>query len=205
MLPGPPRELQPLWGEASKTDAFAAAVAGATTYEQRMLRIFGLPESEIAGTMRDARESGIDIDRLEITTCLRRGELEIVTRYEPDSAAIYEAFDALVRERHGALLFSDDGSTIDQQVAAMLRRLGWRIGVAESCTGGLLAGRLTELAGSSDYMVGGVTAYSNEVKSGGGRGRSGVDRCAWRGLGGGRDRARRRCARRCWAPTSASA
>ena len=93
VLPGPPRELQPLWREASKTDAFAAAVAGATTYEQTMLRIFGLPESEIADTMREARESGIDIDRLEITTCLRRGELEIVTRYEPDPAAIYEAFE----------------------------------------------------------------------------------------------------------------
>jgi PncC family amidohydrolase len=166
VLPGPPRELQPLWREASRTDAFAAAVAGATTYEQKMLRIFGLPESEIAGTMREARSNGIDIDRLEITTCLRRGELEIVTRFEPESEAIYSAFEALIRERHGALLFSDDGSTIDQQVAAMLRQLGWRIGVAESCTGGLLAGRLTDLAGSSDYVVGGITAYSNEVKSG---------------------------------------
>jgi nicotinamide-nucleotide amidase len=166
VLPGPPRELQPLWREAMKTEAFMAAVTGAVSYELKMLRIFGLPESEIAGTMREARENGIDIDRLEITTCLRRGELEIVTRYEPGEASIYDAFEALIRERHGALLFSDDGSTIDQQVAGLLRGLDWKIGVAESCTGGLLAARLTDLAGSSDYMIGGVTAYSNEVKEG---------------------------------------
>ncbi len=165
VLPGPPRELQPLWETAVATEAFAAAVAGATTYRQTMLRIFGLPESEIAETMRQAREAGIDIDRLEITTCLRRGELEIVTRFEPDEQAIYDDFEAVIRERHGALLFSDDGSTIDQQVAATLRTLSWTIGVAESCTGGLLAGRLTELAGASDYMLGAITAYSNAVKS----------------------------------------
>jgi nicotinamide-nucleotide amidase len=165
VLPGPPRELQPLWREACKTEAFMAAVVDATHYEQKMLRIFGLPESEIAGTMREAREDGIDIDQLEITTCLRRGELEIVTRFEPDSEAIYSAFEALIRDRHGALLFSDDGSTIDEQVAELLRGLSWKIAVAESCTGGLLAGRLTDLAGSSEYMVGGVTAYSNEAKS----------------------------------------
>jgi nicotinamide-nucleotide amidase len=164
VLPGPPRELQPLWATAAATDAFAAAVTGATTYDQTMLRIFGLPESEIVGTMREARERGIDIDRLEITTCLRRGELEIVTRYEPSEADVYAAFEAIVREKHGPLLFSDDGSTIDQQVAGLLRGLGWTIAVAESCTGGLLAGRLTELPGSSDYMIGGVTAYSNAVK-----------------------------------------
>ncbi len=164
VLPGPPRELQPLWVEATKTDAFAAAVAGATEYRQTMLRIFGLPESEIAETMRQAREAGVDIDALEITTCLRRGELEIVTRFEPAQQAIYQGFEDIVRDRHGPLLFSDDGSTIDQQVAALLRGLGWQIGVAESCTGGLLAGRLTELPGSSDYMIGGITAYSNAVK-----------------------------------------
>ncbi len=170
VLPGPPRELQPMWSAAVQTDAFRAAIAGATEYRQHMLRLFGIPESEIAATMRQARDAGITIDDLEITTCLRRGEVEIVTRYEPDRQAVYEAFDALVRERHGDTLFSDDGTSVDVQVAALLR--GERnaatsartIAVAESCTGGLLLGRLTDLPGSSRYVRGGVVAYSNEAK-----------------------------------------
>jgi len=170
VLPGPPRELQPMWSAAVATEAFRAAVAGATEYRQVMLRMFGIPESEIAETLRQARDGGIDIDRLEITTCLRRGEVEVVTRFEPAQQEIYDAFDALVRERHAGTLFSDDGTSIDAQVAALLR--GERdaatsarsIAVAESCTGGLLLGRLTDLPGSSDYVLGGIVAYSNEAK-----------------------------------------
>jgi nicotinamide-nucleotide amidase len=171
VLPGPPGELQPMWGAAVETEAFRAAVAGATEYRQVMLRMFGIPESEIAETLRRARDGGIDIDRLEITTCLRRGEVELVTRYEPAEQEIYAAFDALVRERHADTLFSDDGTSVDAQVAALLR--GERdaatsarsIAVCESCTGGLLLGRLTDLPGSSDYVRGGVVAYTNEAKS----------------------------------------
>ncbi len=73
-----------------------------------------------------------------------------------------------MRERHADTLFSEDGSTVDEQVAAALRGDGARaactIATAESCTGGLLAARLTELAGSSEYFKGGIVAYSNEVK-----------------------------------------
>ena len=94
---------------------------------------------------------------LEITTCLRRGEIEIATRYEPGAEADYDAFEAAMRARHGDTLFSRDGSTIDEQVAALLLRPPLRtIGVAESCTGGLMAGRLTDRAGSSAYVLGGA-------------------------------------------------
>jgi nicotinamide-nucleotide amidase len=165
VLPGPPRELQPMWTAARGRPAFARAIAGATTYTQTMLRLFGIPESEIAATLRFAEESGVDLERIEITTCLRRGEVEIVTRYEPDAGDVYAAFEAIVRDRHADTLFSDDGSTVDQQVAGMLIEGGLSLGVAESCTGGLLAGRLTDLAGASAYMLGGVVAYSNDVKT----------------------------------------
>jgi competence/damage-inducible protein CinA-like protein len=168
VLPGPPRELQPMWQAAVQTEAVGAALTGATEYRQRMLRLFGIPESEIAETLRVAERQGVDLSALEITTCLRRGEIEVVTRYEPSAETAYDTFERVVRERHSDTLFSDDGRSIDQLVADLLRgRAGTRprtIATAESCTGGLLAGRLTDLAGSSDYVRGGLVVYSNEAK-----------------------------------------
>ena len=89
VLPGPPRELQPMWPLAVETAAVQRAIAGRTTYRQDMVRMFGLPESGLADTLRDAEQRVDGFDRLEITTCLRRGEVEMVTRYEPDAADIY--------------------------------------------------------------------------------------------------------------------
>lgn len=165
VLPGPPRELQPMWGQAVETDAWREAVAGAKVYRQRMLRLFGIPESEIAETLREAERQGIALDALEITTCLRGGEIEIVTRFEPEAEDSYEAFARLVEERHADTLYSTDGATVDDQVAELLAGDRPRtIAVAESCTGGLLAARLTSPPGASTYVVGGVVAYSNELK-----------------------------------------
>jgi nicotinamide-nucleotide amidase len=163
VLPGPPRELQPMWPIAVETEAVQRAIAGRTTYRQEMVRMFGLPESGLADTLRDAEHIVDGFDRLEITTCLRRGEIEIVTRYEPDAASIYAKLMEVLRERHGREIFSEDGSLVDDQVARLLA--GRRIAIAESCTGGLLAARLTERPGSSAYVAGGVVAYANEAKT----------------------------------------
>jgi nicotinamide-nucleotide amidase len=162
VLPGPPRELQPMWPIAVETGVVQHAIAGRTTYRQDTVRMFGLPESGLADTLRDAEGSITGFERLEITTCLRRGELEIVTRYEPGAADVYAQLVALLRERHGSAVFSEDGSYVDDQVAQLL--VGRRIATAESCTGGLLAARLTERSGSSAYLAGGVVAYANEAK-----------------------------------------
>jgi nicotinamide-nucleotide amidase len=164
VLPGPPRELQPIWREALKTEALRAALSRVAVYRQRTLRLFGIPESEIAETLRVAEREGVPLDRLEVTTCLKRGEIEIVTRYEPDAEPTYEQFAEVVRRRHSDTLFSDNGSSVDEQVADRLRALARSIATAESCTGGLLAARLTDPAGASDYMKGGIVAYSNEAK-----------------------------------------
>jgi nicotinamide-nucleotide amidase len=126
-----------------------------------MLRLFGIPESEIAETLRVASD-GIDLSPLEITTCLRRGELEVVIRSEPSADGQSQSLIDLIADRHSNTLFSTDGSTIDDQVAELLR--GRRIAVGESCTGGLLAARLTERPGASEYFAGGVVAYSDEAK-----------------------------------------
>jgi nicotinamide-nucleotide amidase len=162
VLPGPPRELHESWERALETDLLRDALGAATDYEQRMLRMFGIPESEIAETLRVV-EQEVDFSGLEITTCLRRGELEVVIRSDPDSdTSALELIDR-ISERHSNTLFSTDGSTIDQQVAELLTDR--RVGVGESCTGGLLSARLTERPGSSRYFAGGVVAYSNEAKS----------------------------------------
>jgi nicotinamide-nucleotide amidase len=168
VLPGPPRELQPMWKQAVATEAWRGAVAGSRDYRQGMLRLFGIPESEIAETLRHAEREGVDLASLEITTCLRSGEIEIVTRYEPAAEAAYEAFVRIVADRHADTLYSTDGSSVDEQVASLLRGDGGEpkrtIAVAESCTGGLLAARLTNPPGASEYVLGGIVAYANEVK-----------------------------------------
>jgi nicotinamide-nucleotide amidase len=168
VLPGPPRELQPMWRQAVATEAWRTAIAGARAYRRQMLRLFGIPESEIAETLRQAEREGIDLARLEITTCLRGGEIEVVTRYEPDAQGVYDTFAGLVATRHADTLYSVDGTTVDDRVASLLRgdseRATRTIAVAESCTGGLLAARLTDPPGASAYMLGGVAAYSDEVK-----------------------------------------
>jgi nicotinamide-nucleotide amidase len=162
VLPGPPRELQPMWKAAVATEAFQSVIAGAPEYRHGMLRLFGIPESEIASTLRAAEAAGLSLQQLEITTCLRRSEIEVSTRYQPAAEPEYAALVQFVRERHGAALFSEDGSTVDEQVIGLLN--GRSVAVAESCTGGLMAARLTERPGSSTYFRGGIVVYSNEAK-----------------------------------------
>jgi len=165
VLPGPPRELAQMWQAAvSGSDLLAGVLDGAVEHRRDMLRLFGIPESEIAATLRAAQETGIDLARLEITTCLRRGEVEVVTRYEPQEAAHYERLASFIRERHGERLFSEDGSSVDDQVCTLLAQAGATIAVAESCTGGLLCARLTERAGASQVVRGGLVVYSDEAK-----------------------------------------
>jgi nicotinamide-nucleotide amidase len=163
VLPGPPRELQPMWEVALATEPVQSAIEGRTRYTQHTLRLFGLPESALAETLREAEGDVDGFDRLEITTCLRGGELEMVTRAEPEDSAAYGALAAFVGERHPEELYSTDGAHVDDLVVGLLE--GRRVATAESCTAGLLAARLTERPGSSEYVAGGVVAYSNEAKA----------------------------------------
>jgi nicotinamide-nucleotide amidase len=164
VLPGPPRELQPMWQAAIAAPPVRDALARATPLHGYTLRMFGIPESEIAKSLREIEADGVDLASLEITTCLRRGEIEIDVRYrdgaEGEAGAVREA----LRARHPRHLFSLDGETIDSQVAGLLA--GRRLGLAESCSGGLLAARITDRPGASAYMAGSVVAYSNEAKTG---------------------------------------
>jgi nicotinamide-nucleotide amidase len=163
VLPGPPRELQTMWETALETGAAADVIARATPYQSASLRLFGIPESEIAQTLREIGDE-VDLSPLEITTCLRRAELHVDIRHREGAEEVRERVVEGIVQRHAGFIFSSDGSTIDEQVAWLLA--GRKIGLGESCTAGLLAARLTERPGASEYMAGGVVAYSNEAKTG---------------------------------------
>ena len=152
-----------MWETARATDAFAAAIAGAPEYRREIVRLFGIPESEIANTLRAAEEQGLSLAPLEITTCLRRGEIEVATSYEPPAQPAYDAFLEFLRSRHADTLFSADGSTIDEQVAGPAGR-PHRSLPPSPAPGGGLAERLTDRAGSSAYFLGALVVYSNEAK-----------------------------------------
>ena len=163
VLPGPPRELQPMWAAAVETEPVRELLARATPLRGYTMRMLGVPESEIAKSLREMEAGGLGLDAVEITTCLRRGEIEIDVRYRDEAEAVAEGVRQGLVERHREETFSLDGETIDAQVATLL--LGRRLALAESCSGGLLAARITDLAGASEYFTGGVVAYSNEAKS----------------------------------------
>jgi nicotinamide-nucleotide amidase len=151
-----------MWPAALAAGPVQAALAGAAELRQQTLRLWGTPEAELAATLRrvDHQLAG-----LEITTCLRDGELEIVARYGTDAEPAYRTLRQAIETDFPDTLFSVDGATVDEQVAAALSSGGRTIAVGESCTGGLLTGRLTAAAGSSAWVLGGVAAYANSAKA----------------------------------------
>ncbi|HSS33754.1 MAG TPA: competence/damage-inducible protein A [Solirubrobacterales bacterium] len=163
VLPGPPRELQPMWGPAQATAPVREILARATALHGYTMRMFGVPESEIAKSLREMEGEGVDLAAVEITTCLRKGEIEIDVRYRDEATGVAdEVRDGLV-QRHPKETFSVDGETIDSIVAKLLA--GRKLGLAESCSGGLMAARITDLPGASEYFMGSAVSYSNAAKS----------------------------------------
>jgi nicotinamide-nucleotide amidase len=160
VLPGPPSELQGMWPAAVASEPVRVALAEATELRQRTLRLRGVLESELAATLRRVDHQ---LTGLEVTTCLGDGELEIVTRYGPDAEPAYERLQQVIGSDYGNRLFST-GPTVDELIAAALADRGWTVAVGESCTGGLLAARLTAAPGSSAWVLGGVAAYANSAK-----------------------------------------
>jgi nicotinamide-nucleotide amidase len=163
VLPGPPRELRALWAAALETAPMRALMAAVPPAAVRLLRYYGLSEAEIAATLR-ALEENRDIGGVEVTTCLRRSELEVDLRPRPGAEDAATWLAGQLAERHADRLVSADGTSTDELLAGALLTAGLTVGTAESCTGGLLAGRLTDRPGSSLYVAGGVVSYSNEAK-----------------------------------------
>ncbi len=162
VLPGPPRELQPMWRTSLQTQPIMEILATAPKLERRIIRLFGMPESELAMSLRSIEDGGLDLSSLEITTCLRKGEIEIATTFDETVRDTYTKFEGEILARHGNLLFALNGETVDEIIVERLGEL--TLAVGESCTGGLVAARLCERPGSSDHFRGGVVAYSNSAK-----------------------------------------
>ena len=160
VLPGPPAELQGMWPTAVAAAPTRSALAGAAELRQETVRLWGTLEAELAATLREHED---ELTGLEITTCLRDGELEIVTRFAPAAQQAYDRLGTLLAEVYGDTVFST-GPTLDDLVAGGFAERGLTVATAESCTGGLLAARLTERPGSSAWVLGGVTAYANSAK-----------------------------------------
>lgn len=166
VLPGPPGELRPMWDDAVRAAPVAVVLARATELRQAELRAYGPPEAELAGLLRDheQRHGSLEEAGLEVTTCVRDGELEVVTRYRPEAQPAYDALAAMLRERLAGV-FAEGGAKVDDVVAEALLARGATVATAESCTAGLLAGRLADRPGSSAYLVGGFVTYANEAKT----------------------------------------
>ena len=155
------RELKRLWPGAVESDALQRVLARTERPGRRVLRFFGASESAIAQALADA---GGDGDGVEATICARDFEIHVDLIVEPGSEhRADELADALAvpLERY---LFARDESTVQELVLDLCRSRGLTLGTAESCTGGLVAARLTAIPGSSDVFRGGIVAYADEVK-----------------------------------------
>jgi nicotinamide-nucleotide amidase len=160
-LPGPPGELQRIWRAALERPELEELFARANNPTHQILRFFGLPESAVAGVVGGA---GGEAEGLEVTICAHDLEVQVDLVVPPGAESQAERIAAALREAHPRALFAEDGQPVEALVLDEARALGWRIATAESCTGGMVSARLTNVPGSSEVVRGGVVAYDDEVK-----------------------------------------
>jgi nicotinamide-nucleotide amidase len=168
LLPGPPRELQPMLN--ALCDGVLSDRCGAERTYRRTLFVTGRGESHVEEAVQPlyARWLGED-PPIETTILATPGQIELhlsLRAADRGSAeARLEEAQAAVVAALGPDVFSTDGRSMEEIVGALLRERRWTIAAAESCTGGLLLSRLTDVPGSSDYVAGGAVLYSNELKT----------------------------------------
>jgi nicotinamide-nucleotide amidase len=161
ILPGPPPELQRLWPRALETPPVQRVIARAPAREHAVLRFFGTPESAVAEALAAAGGEG---DGVNVTICARDFEIHVDLFVEPGAESHAASIVDSLRGRLGGYLFGEDERTISEIVLDLCRARGLTLATAESCTGGLVAARLTSVPGSSDVFRGSVVAYANDVK-----------------------------------------
>jgi nicotinamide-nucleotide amidase len=160
VLPGPPAELQRLWPRALVSAPVRRLLQHVPALERRYLRVFGASESAVAKALADA---GGDGDGVEATICARDFEIHVDLLVEPGAEARADELTAGLVEPLGRYLFAQDELPVAALVLEACRAREFRLATAESCTGGMVAERLTAIPGSSDVFVGGIVAYSDEL------------------------------------------
>ncbi|MGH3060241.1 MAG: CinA family nicotinamide mononucleotide deamidase-related protein, partial [Gaiellaceae bacterium] len=161
-LPGPPAELRRLWPRVVESGQFGRVVARAERPRHTVLRLFGPSESAVA---RVLEEEGGEGGGLDVTVCAQDLEIRVDLLARGDGEERAGRVAAALRERFESELFAEDERTVGEIVLARCRELGLRLATAESCTGGLVGARLTDVAGASEAYAGGVVAYSDDLKT----------------------------------------
>ncbi|HWB21281.1 MAG TPA: nicotinamide-nucleotide amidohydrolase family protein, partial [Gaiellaceae bacterium] len=163
-LPGPPRELQALWARALETAPFQELLAGVQKPERRVIRYFGVSESAVAQALADA---GGDGDGVEATICAREFEIHVDLIVEAGADRRADALEDALTKPLEAFVYvhGDERGPVEEIVLALCRHRGLTLATAESCTGGMVAERLTGIPGASDVFLGAVVAYADEVKA----------------------------------------
>jgi competence/damage-inducible protein CinA-like protein len=161
ILPGPPSELQRLWPSALEMDAFRELLARTQPPERRVMRFFGVSESAVARALADA---GGDGEGVEVTICARDFEIHVDLVVERGAETRADELAERMLPPIERFLYGQDERPIEQHVLELCRERGYTLATAESCTGGLVAARLTSIPGSSDVVLGGIVSYSNGVK-----------------------------------------
>ena len=162
VLPGPPGELQRLWASAVQSQPMRQLLARARPPGRRVLRLFGVSESAVARALEDA---GGEPEGVETTICARDFEIHVDLVVDPEAEPAADELESALAGSLERWLFSRDERSIEEQVLALCRARQLKLATAESCTGGLVAERLTRVPGSSDVFLGGIVAYADEVKA----------------------------------------
>ena len=161
VLPGPPGELRQLWPRAVESVPFRALLARTARPGRRVLRFYGASESLVARALADA---GGDGDGVEVTICARDFEIHVDLIVEPGAEERADSLEGAFLQPLEAFLFGRDERSVEERVLEVCEERGWGLGTAESCTGGLVAARLTSVPGASNCFRGGIVAYENDVK-----------------------------------------
>ena len=163
LLPGPPREMRPMF-ETYVLDEIGS-VAGGVMVKRRLLRVSGMGESAVDEVIAPIYK---DYSNLQTSILFNRSEIEVHLAVASDNEAladaVLEAVTERISEKLGNAVFAKNGETMEEIVGSLLTEHKQTVSVAESCTGGLVGMRLTEVAGSSAYFLEGAITYSNEAK-----------------------------------------
>jgi len=162
VLPGPPGELRRLWPNALASEPVQGLLARTCPPGRRVLRLFGVSESAVAQALAEA---GGDGHGVEATICARDFEIHVDLVVEPGADERADALEAALTDKLAKWLFARDERGVEELVVSLARARGLRLATAESCTGGLVAARLTRVPGSSESFVGSVVAYADDVKA----------------------------------------